>query len=776
MKKRNPSTPHSDDLTRIEGIDSKSASLLVSSGFTTFDALAKLDVTSIEKIFNAAGASYNLLDPTTWPEQAQLAADGKWESLDKLQVELKGGKRVAKSSSSGFQFRTPANIQDFSSDPTKQQALRDLWSQNLDGFIKQGMQSNQWNTINTPPTTNYYNPIDKNPASNIQAIEWSAFPGRLAFNYPNSSQDELNQMADEGNMPAEISTSPCDPANQKKGPYFPYGPRGWQDEYCEWAVTRNGDGKITRIDFTCENPEYWNSLWQIDPNKVVSLYQSILGKPQITLEDLSLPGANDPITNQPFYNPLNKWNSGTVSNDTEGGAIHLTSTPNTIQTEIGLATAATVLRNNPSGGTSWPLKDYNPLLCDAQYGQKNRNSDPNIGGNVNHFVNGGIMVTLADPPGLYIQMPDFNIYQTPDNTDASEFWTIVRGTKNLKTQDGTSLPGNFILHAVFEVPSSKNYTVSDITIQNHPIDWGAQVAATFKMHIVASAYGGTKPIGHDPVIDAPKSLALAQPLQLFDAAYFDAMYPVMVPNPVNNPISLLSNSTFIPPTIMAGASTIPMVLTAATCKAEEGNSDTYPQVTFDDSNVTAVVTSVQNNITYAVPGNSAPGTSYTAIFLDVSVHSDVTPSVKGIFLTNPGQRTGPAMKALLNVIPVTCRADVKWQNTGIEITAGETTNVIYSSGNWTANPNTNNGELYGPDGVPQHTPAQSGYTMPGQNEGALIGKVGDTVFLIGRNVTIPSNLSGTLELCINDDLDGQYGAGFSDNQGAIEIRVEIKVS
>ena len=79
--------------------------------------------------------------------------------------------------------------------------------------------------------------------------------------------------------------------------------------------------------------------------------------------------------------------------------------------------------------------------------------------------------------------------------------------------------------------------------------------------------------------------------------------------------------------------------------------------------------------------------------------------------------------------------------------------------------------------MPQHTPAQSGYTMPGQNEGALIGKVGDTVFLIGRNVTIPSTLSGTLELCINDDLDGQYGygAGFSDNQGAIEISVEIKV-
>ena len=112
------------------------------------------------------------------------------------------------------------------------------------------MQSNQWNTNNTPPTTNYYNPIENNPTSQNVFIEWSAFPGRLHFNYPNSSQAQLNQMADEGNMPSNINSSPCDSSDQSTEPYFPYGPRGWQDEYCEWAVTRNSAGKITRIDFT----------------------------------------------------------------------------------------------------------------------------------------------------------------------------------------------------------------------------------------------------------------------------------------------------------------------------------------------------------------------------------------------------------------------------------------------------------------------------------------------------------------------------------------------
>lgn len=675
--------------------------------------------------------------------------------------------------SSDFEFRTPANIQDFPSDPTKQQALRSLWSQNLDGFTQQGMQSNQWNTNNTPPTTNYYNPIEKNPTSQNVFIEWSAFPGRLHFNYPNSSQAQLNQMADEGNMPSNINSSPCDSSDQSTEPYFPYGPRGWQDEYCEWAVTRNSAGKITRIDFTCENPEYWNSLWQIDPMKVLSLYQSILGKPQITFEDLCLPGALDPITNRPFYNPLNKWNSGTESTHTHGGAIHLTSTPNTIQTEIGLATAATVLRNKPGGGTLWPSSEFNPLLCDAQYGQKNRNSDPNIGGNVNTFVNSGNVLTLADPPGLYIQMPDFTTYQTPDKTDASEFWTIVRGTESLNTQSDTPLPGNFILHAVFEVPDSKDYTVSDITIGGQSIDWGSQVAATFKMHIVASAFKDTVPAGYPAVADAPNPLA--QPQQLFDAAYFNAMYPVMVPNPVNHPISLLSNSTFIPPCIMVGASTIPMVLTAATCTAQAGDPSTFPSVSFDDPNITAQVTSVQNNITYAVPGNSSPSTS-TALFINVTVSPQATPGVKGIHITNPGQDLGPAMKALLNVIPVTCQADIRWQNTGILIQAGVTTSLRYAKGSWTANPNTNGGELYGPSGVPQGISAPDGYTMPGQNEGALIGKVGDTIFLIGEGMTIPTNLSGHLELCINDDLDAKYGSGLTDNIGSIELALDMITS
>jgi hypothetical protein len=694
---------------------------------------------------------------------------------------------VANNPGSNFQFRTPAGIQDFQNDPAKQKAMNTLWSSNLDEFTQQGMLSNPWNSTNTPRVTNYYNPVQNNPKSKTYPVLWFAFPGRLHFNFPSATKSQLNQMADTGSMPALINNNPCGTPTATI-PYFPYGPRGWQDEYCEWAVTRNAQGKITRIDFTCENPEYWNSLWLIDPNKVVSLYQSILNKPQITLADLSLPGAINPVTGGPVYNPLNKWNSGTISNNTLGGAIHLTSTPNTLQTEIGLATAATVQRNNPSGTTGntiWPLRMYNNLLCDAQYGQKNRNSDPNIGGNVNNLVNGILtanvsqVATLADPPGLYIQMPDFTNYVTPDKTDASTFWKIVRGSKTLNDQYGNPMPGNFILHAVFEVPANKNYTVSDIRINNsQPIDeqyiiWGSQVAATFQMQIVASAYASsTPPKGYDAVGSTDPVNTFAQPLQLFYKDYFNSMYNTLVPNPVNHPISLLSNSTFIPPTIFNSANGVNMVLICDTCTAIPGNTATYPKVTFDDSNITAVVNSVQTGISYAVPGNSMPG-SYTALFITVNAGLNAAAGAHGIFITNSGQSQGTAMPAMLNVTPTTIQANIKWQNTGVIVTSGIPVKIAYQSGLWTANPGINGGQLYNAAGNPGFIPAKPGYTMPGQNEGALIGQVGNTVFLVGMGATVPSNVQGELQLCINDDLNGIYGAGFTDNIGSISVKIAI---
>ena len=81
-----------EDLKRIEGIGPKIADILNAKGITNFSQLAAAEVSTLKQILEDEGLGA-LSDPTTWPEQAQLAAQGKWEEFQNLQDHLKGGRR-----------------------------------------------------------------------------------------------------------------------------------------------------------------------------------------------------------------------------------------------------------------------------------------------------------------------------------------------------------------------------------------------------------------------------------------------------------------------------------------------------------------------------------------------------------------------------------------------------------------------------------------------------------------------------------------------------------
>ncbi|MFV9549782.1 50S ribosomal protein L21 [Algibacter sp. PT7-4] len=82
-------TGKADDLKKIEGIGPKIASTLAEAGIATFAELAKTDAAKISEIIADVRGNH-VTD--TWPKQAQLAADGKWDELKKWQDELDGGK------------------------------------------------------------------------------------------------------------------------------------------------------------------------------------------------------------------------------------------------------------------------------------------------------------------------------------------------------------------------------------------------------------------------------------------------------------------------------------------------------------------------------------------------------------------------------------------------------------------------------------------------------------------------------------------------------------
>ncbi len=83
-----------DDLTRIEGVGPKVATLLNDQGIHSYAQLSKAHSSQLHTILEAAGPTYHLADASaeTWPEQARLAAQGRWQELLSLQDELKGGR------------------------------------------------------------------------------------------------------------------------------------------------------------------------------------------------------------------------------------------------------------------------------------------------------------------------------------------------------------------------------------------------------------------------------------------------------------------------------------------------------------------------------------------------------------------------------------------------------------------------------------------------------------------------------------------------------------
>ncbi|MGH3869684.1 MAG: hypothetical protein ACRDQ4_26995 [Pseudonocardiaceae bacterium] len=290
---------------------------------------------------------------------------------------------------------------------------------------------------NDSPRAQYYNLTKTDTADDakFQEVSWIAFPRVVKLN--SVSDRQRWQRADAS--------------------------RDVQDEYCEWSVTRRADGKITRVTFTCEGPEYWELLAQTQPDTVVQLYQEFVN-PAVQQNDLFDSSSN--------YIPRNRWNSTTTD-----GAMHLVQSANTLSAEIELSAAASIVRVK----NGQELTAEQDLVECAQYGVPQRNSDPHIGGVVNSVARLKADLALSNPVGLYFKDLVTDGWATPDGSDPKTYWTFIRGD------------AEHPVRAVYEVPSDKGFTVSDITILSQPINFGAQITdfISIKLTAVACRFGAS---------------------------------------------------------------------------------------------------------------------------------------------------------------------------------------------------------------------------------------------------------------------------------------------
>ncbi len=89
--KTQPDEKQADDLTRIEGMGPKAAEALVNGGIETFAKLANAEPEEIKEILTEANSRMSHLDTNSWPVQAKMAADGKWDELKEWQDNAKAG-------------------------------------------------------------------------------------------------------------------------------------------------------------------------------------------------------------------------------------------------------------------------------------------------------------------------------------------------------------------------------------------------------------------------------------------------------------------------------------------------------------------------------------------------------------------------------------------------------------------------------------------------------------------------------------------------------------
>lgn len=311
----------------------------------------------------------------------------------------------------------PGNVDDLDGDALE------AWSKRVSGLIDRAIEGTDFGE-GPPP---FYNPLKESLATTPSEVIWSALSGRLRT-MTHLSEQQRWELADRERL-----------RTQNNEP-------GRQDEYCEWTVTRDGAGKITRVTFTSEVVEWWDQIAQ-DRTRLGELYQDLVGA-KVPVDELFV--GDD-------YNPENPWNDGS-----KGPLVHLAQPNNNLWAAISLAAAATVVREKNGA----PVTDTQTLMGCAELGDKDRFSDPSIATTVNGAAAQGKRITLADPPGLYlkgIRIEGMELPEGHEELDLADFWTPDRGEKGLTVR------------AHFEVPDGA-FTISDIVLDGKPITTGAQLA------------------------------------------------------------------------------------------------------------------------------------------------------------------------------------------------------------------------------------------------------------------------------------------------------------
>lgn len=286
-------------------------------------------------------------------------------------------------------FHPPGFLEDFARRPDSAEDRAEGWSAIVSSWMDNAAQ-----VYGTPEVPSlFFNPLkDETPGEPAsESIAWDAFPRFLTRWFRDDDEpDEKRWRAAETLRPLRINGRALRRVDEqgflREELQLFYRQ---QDEYCEWHVDRDGEGRITRICFSSEAPEYWEFLAEGtrpffaagDPRRdlvagdlglVEELYREHVS-PEVSAADLVWPfdvaffdDDTNPQTGEPFgwrfyarkgtYNPFNLRGSLTSARSTRAICPPIRAEPSTRPSPSRSCAAGSPGETPSPRKRAWPIR------------------------------------------------------------------------------------------------------------------------------------------------------------------------------------------------------------------------------------------------------------------------------------------------------------------------------------------------------------------------------------------------------------------------------------
>lgn len=277
-----------------------------------------------------------------------------------------------------------------------------------------------------------------------------------------------------------------------------------QDEYAEWRLVRDPDGRARSIELTTELPEQWEALAGWTPELALSQIAEFAGVSEVP--PAMVYGPTDPFSDattpeqrsKAFRAQMLAANGGfepTVLSALNNGRRALTCMAHQANT------LASIVRLGVGAGRGYAVKDAEtgrPRYAsgsEAILGLKldcvdRRNSDPLIAERLVRLVTDGHSVRLADPVGVYIHDVQKHELARPDGGEVpAEWFTYSRG---MLLPDGATR----YQRLTFQVPSDLPFTLHDLVVRRtgEHLRFGGQMAELVQLGLAITASATGRPV------------------------------------------------------------------------------------------------------------------------------------------------------------------------------------------------------------------------------------------------------------------------------------------